>query len=338
MVIGAKTGVIRLHILTLPGAHSYQLYKAMPYVYESVCFVPFRAWVPCGQEWRPSWTCFQLQSRWCRQVCTDSRHSLIFISFTVICGFLWKSTEVFIYSTLSLATQFESYVRIGNPSTHPGVEGGVGEEIKSLKVFIIWLDDRVKEMGSSPPYPRAFFTIPRFPSPWETKMAVRWTRQLTATTTRKNRKLWTVYSNRIWVAADKLGHSFTCFDNHCLFVVVPMPRWPTWRTILDETLDENWVQTRGLPEDMSLLGFTPLTAIHSRLDRKWSRLTRDCQYLEVQSNVTAVKRNNLCHTSALKICISSIRLRSECHKKASIARNTVIDKTKYEAIKWEVNK
>ena len=66
-----------------------------------------------------------------------------------------------------------------------------------------------------------------------------------------------------------------------VFVLVPLPRLPTWRSILDETLDENWVQTRGLPEDVSLLGFTPLTVIHSRLDRNWSRLTRDCQYLEV---------------------------------------------------------
>lgn len=70
------------------------------------------------------------------------------------------------------------------------------------------------------------------------------------------------------------------FD-HSSFVLVPMPRRPTWRNVLDETVDENWLQTRALPEDMSLLGFTPLTAIHSRLDRKWSRLTRDCQYLEV---------------------------------------------------------
>ena len=72
-------------------------------------------------------------------------------------------------------------------------------------------------------------------------------------------------------------------DLFCLDFLVPIPRRPTWRGILDETLDENWVQTRGLPEDMSLLGFTPLTAIHSKLDKKWSRLTRDCQYLEVIS-------------------------------------------------------
>lgn len=67
------------------------------------------------------------------------------------------------------------------------------------------------------------------------------------------------------------------------YPLVPIPRRPTWRGILDETLDENWVQTRSLPEDMSLLGFTPLTAIHSKLDKKWSRLTRDCHYLEVIS-------------------------------------------------------
>ena len=72
-------------------------------------------------------------------------------------------------------------------------------------------------------------------------------------------------------------------DLFCLYFLVPIPRRPTWRGILDETLDENWVQTRGLPEDMSLLGFTPLTAIHSKLDKKWSRLTRDCHYLEVIS-------------------------------------------------------
>lgn len=60
-----------------------------------------------------------------------------------------------------------------------------------------------------------------------------------------------------------------------------MPRRPTWQSILDDKLDENWVQTRGLPEDMSLLGFTPLTAIHNSLDKKWSRFARDCQYLEV---------------------------------------------------------
>ena len=60
-----------------------------------------------------------------------------------------------------------------------------------------------------------------------------------------------------------------------------MPRRPTWQSVLDETLDKNWVQSRGLPEDMSLLGFTPLNTIHSRLDKKWSRLTRDCHYLEV---------------------------------------------------------
>jgi len=66
-----------------------------------------------------------------------------------------------------------------------------------------------------------------------------------------------------------------------VFILVPLPRLPTWRSIQDETLDENWVQTRGLPEDVSLLGFAPLTAIHSKLDRNWSRLTRDCQYLEV---------------------------------------------------------
>lgn len=70
-----------------------------------------------------------------------------------------------------------------------------------------------------------------------------------------------------------------------VFVLVPLPRLPTWRSILDETLDENWVQTRALPEDVSLLGFKPLTVIHSRLDRNWSRLTRDCQYLEVVTSL-----------------------------------------------------
>jgi len=65
---------------------------------------------------------------------------------------------------------------------------------------------------------------------------------------------------------------------------------PTWRSILDETLDENWVQTRGLPEDVSLLGFTPLTVIHCRLDRNWSRLTRDCQYLEVVTLSNMIKQ------------------------------------------------
>ena len=70
-----------------------------------------------------------------------------------------------------------------------------------------------------------------------------------------------------------------------VLVLVPVPRLATWRSILDEPLDENWVQTRALPEDVSLLGFTPLTEIHSRLDRKWSRLTRDCQYLEVGTSL-----------------------------------------------------
>ena len=60
-----------------------------------------------------------------------------------------------------------------------------------------------------------------------------------------------------------------------------MPRRPTWQSVLDETLDKNWVQSRGLPEDMSLLGFTPLNTIHSKLNKHWSRLTRDCHYLEV---------------------------------------------------------
>lgn len=70
---------------------------------------------------------------------------------------------------------------------------------------------------------------------------------------------------------------------------VPLPRLPTWRSILGETLDENWVQTRALPEDVSLLGFKPLTVIHSRLDRNWSRLTRDCQYLEAAVRVQCLR-------------------------------------------------
>lgn len=71
---------------------------------------------------------------------------------------------------------------------------------------------------------------------------------------------------------------------------VPMSRRPTWQSVLDETLDENWVQSRGLPEDMSLLGFTPLSTIHNRLDRKWNRFTRDCQYLEAAVRVQCLKR------------------------------------------------
>lgn len=70
---------------------------------------------------------------------------------------------------------------------------------------------------------------------------------------------------------------------------VPMPRRPTWQSILDDKLDENWVQTRGLPEDMSLQGFTPLTAIHNSLDKKWSRFARDCQYLEASVRVQCLK-------------------------------------------------
>ncbi|KAL9986002.1 hypothetical protein ACROYT_G000055 [Oculina patagonica] len=74
-----------------------------------------------------------------------------------------------------------------------------------------------------------------------------------------------------------------------IMAAVPLPRLATWRSILDETLDENWVQTRGLPEDVSLLGFTPLATIHSRLDRNWSRLTRDCQYLEAAVRVQCLR-------------------------------------------------
>ncbi|XP_067056823.1 nonsense-mediated mRNA decay factor SMG5-like [Acropora muricata] len=70
---------------------------------------------------------------------------------------------------------------------------------------------------------------------------------------------------------------------------VPVPRRPTWQSVLDETLDKNWVQSRGLPEDMSLLGFTPLNTIHSRLDKKWSRLTRDCHYLEAAVRVQCLR-------------------------------------------------
>lgn len=70
---------------------------------------------------------------------------------------------------------------------------------------------------------------------------------------------------------------------------VPVPRRPTWQSVLDEALDKNWVQSRGLPEDMSLLGFTPLNTIHSRLDKKWSRLTRDCHYLEAAVRVQCLR-------------------------------------------------
>lgn len=70
---------------------------------------------------------------------------------------------------------------------------------------------------------------------------------------------------------------------------VPVPRRPTWQSVLDETLDKNWVQSRGLPEDMSLFGFTPLNTIHSRLDKKWSRLTRDCHYLEAAVRVQCLR-------------------------------------------------
>lgn len=70
---------------------------------------------------------------------------------------------------------------------------------------------------------------------------------------------------------------------------VPVPRRPTWQSVLDETLEKNWVQSRGLPEDMSLLGFTPLNTIHSRLDKKWSRLTRDCHYLEAAVRVQCLR-------------------------------------------------
>ncbi|RMX45316.1 hypothetical protein pdam_00000834 [Pocillopora damicornis] len=74
-----------------------------------------------------------------------------------------------------------------------------------------------------------------------------------------------------------------------MIVAVPLTRLQTWQSVLDEPLDKDWVQTRGLPEDMSLLGFTPLTAIHNRLDRKWSRLTRDCYYLEAAVRVQCLR-------------------------------------------------
>ncbi|KAJ7339642.1 Protein smg5 [Desmophyllum pertusum] len=91
----------------------------------------------------------------------------------------------------------------------------------------------------------------------------------------------------LWSRMASLLNKFPSSEQ--IMAAVPLPRWTTWRSVLDETLDENWVQTRGLPEDVSLLGFTPLTVIHSRLDRKWSRLTRDCQYLEAAVRVQCLR-------------------------------------------------
>lgn len=91
----------------------------------------------------------------------------------------------------------------------------------------------------------------------------------------------------LWSRLALLLNKFPSPDQ--MIVAVPLPRQQTWQSVLDEPLDKDWIQTRGLPEDMFLLGFTPLTPIHSRLDRKWSRLTRDCYYLEAAVRVQCLR-------------------------------------------------
>lgn len=51
--------------------------------------------------------------------------------------------------------------------------------------------------------------------------------------------------------------------------------------VVDEKVDETWVQVKALREDISLLGFTPLVELHGRLDISWNKNIKYRKLLEV---------------------------------------------------------
>ena len=52
---------------------------------------------------------------------------------------------------------------------------------------------------------------------------------------------------------------------------------------MDENVDKDWVQEKALREDIALLGFSPLTELHGRLDISWNKNIKFRKLLEVTS-------------------------------------------------------
>ncbi|XP_046857731.1 protein SMG5-like [Xenia sp. Carnegie-2017] len=63
--------------------------------------------------------------------------------------------------------------------------------------------------------------------------------------------------------------------------------------IIDENVDESWVQKYGIREDISLLGFSPLAKLHGRLDFFWCKNVKHRKLREVVIRLQSIKANSV---------------------------------------------
>ena len=69
---------------------------------------------------------------------------------------------------------------------------------------------------------------------------------------------------------------------YAIFLFLAKSKGNILHDVVDEKVDETWVQVKALREDISLLGFSPLAEIHGRLDISWNKNVKCRKLLEVK--------------------------------------------------------